>query len=160
MTLYTSREQIFAASDIGGLIVTFANTAARYGGDFRVGYMTALADLAEAIGATEWVIMEQHHRDALLRSSPQGRAWRQATALAPATNALVATQPAPDSVPRGEVADLLRALLGTNEELAAQYAGELAVEQYRHGFAAALAAVAVGFGLPVESLCQQIEVRP
>jgi len=160
MTVYAEPEQLFVASDIGNFILTFANTASRYGGDFRVGYMAALSDLADAIGATEWIVMAQYSRDALLRSSPQGRAWRQATALAPATNALVATQPAPDSVPRGEVADLLRALLGTNEELAAQYAGELAVEQYRHGFAAALAAVAVGFGLPVESLCQQIEVRP
>ena len=158
MTHYSEPEQLFVVSDIGNFILAFANTAQRYDGDFRTGYMSALSDLANAIGATEWVIMAQYSRDALLRSSPQGRAWRQATA-AP-TYSLAGVQPDMDSVPRGEVADLLRALLGTNEELAAQHAGNPTVESYRHGFAAALAAVAVGFGLPVESICQQIEVRP
>ena len=49
-----------------------------------------------------------------------------------------------------DVRCLLQAILATNEELARQF-DSLQVQAYRHGFAAAIAAVAVAFNISLDA---------
>ena len=55
---------------------------------------------------------------------------------------------------------MLQAILATNEQIAAQFA-DPAVQSYRHGFSAAIAAVAVGFGIELQAPnpFRQLEAR-
>lgn len=58
-----------------------------------------------------------------------------------------------------DVRCMLQAILATNEELARQFA-DPAVQTYRHGFSAAIAAVAVAFNITLETTVprRQVEV--
>lgn len=139
-THYTGPTELFTASELGNLILTLANVAQRLGGsEYRAGYLAALSDLSIATDTTTWVVGQQYALDALLRSSPQGRAWGRSAAV-PAVQS-----PGPAVVALADVADLLAAVLAANEALAAQ-AGPNA-DPYRLGFAAAVTAIAVGCGV-------------
>ena len=54
-----------------------------------------------------------------------------------------------------DVRHMLQAILATNEELARQFA-DPQVQTYRHGFSAAIAAVAVAFNIELEPARRQM----
>lgn len=59
-----------------------------------------------------------------------------------------------------DVRCMLEAILATNEELARQLA-DAGVQTYRHGFAAAIAAVAVAFNIELQAQrAPRLAVRP
>lgn len=147
-TRYTSPSEVFTASELGNLILMLANMAQRFGGDYQAGYLAALSDLSIATDTTAWVVGQQYALDALLRSSPQGRAWRQSSAPL----AGVVQSPAPAGVALADVAELLMLVLARNESLAAQAGSDM--ELYRRGFAAAIDAIAAGFELPAGLLSE------
>ena len=140
---YTSPADWLLLTELGNIMLALADAARRTtGGDYVAGYMAALSDLATATGTTEWIVGAQYQRDALLQSSPQGRAWKRAPGQPIAVGATTFALP--------DIADMVAAVLAANEQLAAQI-DDPQVQAYRHGFSAAIAAVAVGFGIELQA---------